>query len=133
MRIPPTEFRDGDTLEPWHLNLIFDFIRRWDKFDVSPPLSFDGSSDSPPSLSLLEPETLVPFQAGSGIAAATSLTSLGSATVTLLNDYQGGPDLTTSGARTATCYNIFTTAVGTGKNGWATWRGPYLYAVVWDC
>lgn len=131
-QIIPSDFRDGDALEPWHLNFIFRFVRRWMRFDASPPLSLDNGGEAPPHLSFLGLDDLVPFYAGSGISAGT-YTSPTSATVTLLIESSDGPGFTLSGADSATCYNISTNAVPSGSAGWAKWRGPHLYAIAWDC
>lgn len=133
-RIAPEDFVDGTTLEPWHLNYILSFIRRWSKFDAAAPLSFDQSGESPPHLSFQGEDELIPIQTpAGGIAAATSLAAPGSGTVKLLIEYQGGPGFDTTTVNTATCYNPYAQAVGASKFGWAKWRGPYLYIVVWDC
>ena len=132
-RVTPTEFRDGDALEPWHMNFILGFIRRWMKFDASAPLQFDGAGESPPHLSIGDIDELVPILTPSGGLTAGSYASPTSGTATLLIEYEGGPGFTSSGANTATVYNSYTTAVGGSKFGWAKWRGPYLYIVVWDC
>lgn len=130
----PDDLVDGDALEPWHVNFIFSFIRRWMKFDASPPLNLDNSGDAPPHLSVFTLDDLVPIYTGSGgIGAAGSLATPGSATVTLLIEYQDGPGFTTTAADSTTCYNPYTTAIAGSKIGWAKWRGPYLYYVVGDC
>lgn len=131
-QIFPQEFKDGDELQPWHLNFIFRFIKRWMRFDASPPLSLDLSGESPPHLSLLLNDDLVPVYFASGISAG-SPSSPANATVTLMVDYDDGPAFTTTGGDSATCYNISTVAVPSGSYGWAKWRGPYLYAIDWDC
>ena len=132
-RVPPTDFKDGDALEPWHMNFIFAFIRRWLKFDASAPLNFDGSSESPPHLSLGDIDDLVPVLTPSGGITAGTYSSPTSGTVQLLIEYEGGPGFTTSGTNTVTAYNCFATAVPDSVFGWARWRGPYLYLVDWDC
>jgi hypothetical protein len=130
--VPPTEFRDGDTLEPWHLNFIFRFIARWMKFDAAPPLSFGNNGNSPPHLSWTGIDELVPVVFDSGITAG-SYTAPSTATATLLIESGDGPAFTETGANTVTVQNVYTTAVGTGKVGWCKWRGPYLYLIVGDC
>lgn len=136
-QIIPNDLVDGDALEPWHINFIFRFIRRWMKFDVSPPLNLDNSGNAPPHLSLFALDDLVPVLIGSGGLTAGSYSSPvvtpGTGTVTLLNEYQDGPDFTTTAGQTGTCYNPYTTAISGTKFAWAKWRGPYLYLVVADC
>ncbi len=131
-RVLPTDFRDGDALEPWHLNFIFAFIRRWMGFDASAPLSFDLNGESPPHLSWLGGDQLVPVVFDTGIGAG-SYAAPTAATATLLIESADGPAFTETGADTVTVQNIYTTSIGTGKVGWCAWRGPYLYLVTGDC
>jgi len=44
------ELKDGDQLEPFHLNIIYRELRRWRKSVFVPPIIIDGltSSDTPP-------------------------------------------------------------------------------------
>lgn len=49
------DLRDGDTLEPYHINICYRELRRWRKLKATWPLSLVGaeSSDSPPAISYL--------------------------------------------------------------------------------
>lgn len=132
-QIPPIDFRDGDALEPWHINYILSFIRRWNKFDVSPPLAFDNLPMSAPHLSaMIDGGDLVPIKLTADLGVG-SFTAPSNADCILLLEYQTGPAFTTTGAPPATVYNPFATAVPSGKFAWAAWRGPWLYLVVADC
>jgi hypothetical protein len=104
------------------------------KFDAAPPLSFDGNGESPPHLSLLADDDLVPILTPSGGMTAGTYSSPTSGTATLLleSSSTGGPGFVSSG-QTATVYNCYATAIGASKFGWAKWRDPYLYLVVGDC
>lgn len=44
------DLKDGDLLEPYHLNAIYRELRRWRRASAVPPMVIDGlmSSDSPP-------------------------------------------------------------------------------------
>jgi hypothetical protein len=127
--------KDGDSLAPWMLNIIYRELERWRRMVASPPLAIDSaeSSVSPPLLYSLATDELVPILTGSGGIAAGTYGSPGSATVTLLIEDADGPGFTASGADTATCYNPYTTALDATKFAWAKWRGPYLYLLVGDC
>ena len=92
-QVIPGDFKDGDALEPWHVNFIFRFIRRWMKFDASAPLNLDLSGASPPHLSLLSLDDLVPIYLGPGISSG-SYTSPASASCDLLIEDSDGPGFT---------------------------------------
>ncbi len=44
------DLRDGDVLEPFHINIIYRELRRWRKAKAVPPMVLDGAeaTDSPP-------------------------------------------------------------------------------------
>ena len=44
------DLKDGETLEPFHINIIYRELRRWRRAYAVPPMVIDGlmSSDSPP-------------------------------------------------------------------------------------
>lgn len=132
-QIIPGDFKDGDALEPWHLNYIFRFIRRWMKFDVSIPLQLDNDDNAPPHLSLTTLDELVPVLTPAGGIVAGSYTTPTSGTCTLLEEASGGPGFTATAAYTETLYNPYGVAVPASKFAWAKWRGRWLYAVTWDC
>ena len=134
-RIPPTDFVDGDVLEPWHLNFIFSFIRRWMKFDASPPLSFDSSGESPPHLSLLGLDDLVPIQTPSGgIAAATSLTArVGDRDAPARVSGRRRKWIHDDRRKHGDLLQLLPDRGGRLEVRWAKWRGPHLYLVTWAC
>ncbi len=45
---------DGDALEPWHLNVVYDELRRLRKFQAAPPLALANGGTDPPILTLME-------------------------------------------------------------------------------
>jgi hypothetical protein len=114
------------------MNFIFRFIKRWMKFDASPPLAFDNSGESPPHLFLLNTDEFVPVYLDTGIGSG-SYSSPASVSCTLLLDASDGPGFTLSGADTETIYNCYGVTVSSGKFAWGKWRGPYLYLIAADC
>ena len=130
-RIPPADFQDGDALEPWHINFIMGFIRRWMKLSVAPPLQLDDTGESPPLLWLGDIDDMVPILTPSGGITAGSYADPTFGTATLLIEDAGGPAFTS--ANTAVVYNCYDTDIPGDVFGWARYRGPFLYFVVGDC
>lgn len=49
------ELKDGDTMEPWHYNILARDANRWRKITVVPPLSIEGADGDTPVISLTDP------------------------------------------------------------------------------
>jgi hypothetical protein len=78
------DLKDGDTLEPYHLNQIYKELRRWRKLGGSGRVTVDGAQDgeSVPTINVaLSPQMYVGV--ANGVITARSGTTAGSGTVTI--------------------------------------------------
>jgi hypothetical protein len=82
------KFRDGDPLEPWHLNLIFRELERWRKLTGQGPLVV-RHGDSP-TIELLQADDIVLVRTNHGPIPKRNATTgvWGSVTVTLYDESQ---------------------------------------------
>lgn len=106
-------FKAGDPIAAWHLNLIFDELRRWRKLTAAAPLQLDGASggDAPQlSLAGLLPAVIV---LTSTVVTPGSGAAYGTGSGTLLADDLAGSlvDTTTK----VNLKNLTEKQVATGK------------------
>ena len=104
------DLKDGDILEPFHLNIIYRELRRWRKAKAIPPMVLDAadSADSPPI-----------FRQGrtsGGIFRAVVTTAIPTGTITAPSDtgrvtlYDWDGSSSTAGETDVTVLNDFTIA-----------------------
>lgn len=125
----PKAFKPGDELLGRHIDALFREFWRWRKAVAAPPLEIhDVASDTDPPKFYYDPsDTIVPFQAGSAVAAG-SIASPTSFTATLLAA-AGAAGFTTTGAGTTTFgRNEQTHPLLPGLTYWGVWRNGYLYS-----
>lgn len=77
----PHEFpklRDGDILEPWHFNILYDEARRWRKLRGVPPINVLGAnSDGTPTIELTGTPPIFARITGGGGAYAWEEVTIG--------------------------------------------------------
>lgn len=113
--------RDGDALEPLHINLIYRELERWSRLQGSGAVRVEHGDPPRIAATARELVLLVRTPAG-GIPARNAGTGVwGSAAVTL---YEGGLDgagnpKSTLGSRTETAYNLGPGAIPASKDAFA--------------
>jgi len=126
--------RDGDALQPWHLNIIFRELERLRKMSATLPMAFNemASDSAPPKLVNDAADQLVPVLLGGGGIDAGSWDAPASATAMVLG---GGADaeFDDSASQDETLWNPYTQAIAGNKFVWACWYQGQLYVAVGDC
>ena len=97
------DLKDGDTLEPFHLNQVYRELRRWRRAHAVPPMVIDGlmSSDSAPIFRMTSSSRGWPAVANGNIAARSGSTlGVGSVYSVSVAVTFSGSDLSTATAST---------------------------------
>lgn len=127
------ELKSGDTLEPWHLNVIYRELKRWRKMKVIPPLASSGitSTDGiPPVLRFIgQGNSALAITSSSITARAGTTAGTGTATI---QDFDGTDfSATVDPADDETVFNFSGTAIDTGKYVMLTfWQDAWFVTAV---
>jgi len=127
-----TDLKDGDTLAPYHLNIIYRELRRLRKMTVGPPLSLRGmdGNESPPQLDLLR-NTRGSLAVANGAITARSGTTPGTGNVDLyyldvtsntLTDYGETIAVYYASSKTMTSGN----GIDSGMYCWVEWDADQI-------
>jgi hypothetical protein len=100
-------FEDGDELQPWILNMIFEELDRWREMSATGGLGVDNADGSgPPVICDYRDDAVVPAQLTAPLATGT-IASPSSATMTLLVGTRTGAGLAATGKAGVTIYNFW--------------------------
>lgn len=119
----------GDELRIWHLEIIYDELRRWRKLSGSGMISVDNADGiAPPILVDLRSSGIAPAKLTSSLATGT-IASPATATMTLLDRTGTGGALTDTGGRAGV--NVYNTWALSSSLASGTQIVVYRFASEW--
>lgn len=125
-------FRSGDELTANLVDAILRELQRLRKMNAAAPLAIDNADGGgPPLFWMLDDDNIVPFKAGSSVAAG-SISSPTSFNPTTLSVKADGTLVATTEDLTGYGKHIMNVPINANAIGWGCWMGGYFYPLTWD-